>query len=126
MKVVEGKSSFSGSECVGQFFEEIRMLVLKGISLGLVLFLALTTLSFLNFSVDSFQDAVKKQVKVQNLGSPRQLMIPRRVAVRTPVYAAYSTGVSRQSYSPRETVRESSYFLNEVQYLMSTLGRFGK
>lgn len=106
-------------------FEGFRLTVRRGVSLGLVLFLALSTLSILNRGTDFLQSAMANSVKSGH-GASRNLVIPRRVTVPASVYAVRTPRASVPQESARETLRETGYFLNELKHFTQTLARFGK
>jgi len=112
-------------------FERVKVLVRRGLSLGLVLFLALSTLSMMNRGVDSIGSflGLKKQERVAApaFDSPRVLMVPRASQGYASAYSYRPpTGGGRGTSNTRDTIRESSYFLNALRDFSNSLGRFAK
>ena len=113
-------------------FGEAASLVRRGISLGVVLFLALTTLSALNHSANFLKNSGKasvgKVVKHENgitaAQGTRNLWVPRVASVR-PVYVARQENRS-VSRNAQDTLRESGYLIGELGTFSGTLARFGK
>ena len=117
---------------VNEFFRDLGALVKKGIGLGVVLFLALTTLSVLNQSQSFLKSLVKQRVG-QVIAPISQMTQPpgmSPVNVQRPVYAApavYPKQASRSVQTDaRGTIRESGYFVGELERFMRTLARLGK
>ena len=117
---------------VKEFFSESVCLVKKGIGLGVVLFLALTTLSFLNQSTHFLKefggarvadvmppvsDRVVSQVP-SNLLAQRPVMTAATVWDRSP-----NRGVQMNA---RDTLRESGYFVGELERFTRTLSRLAQ
>ena len=121
---------------VSVFFGEVVSLVRKGISLGVVLFLALATLSVLNRSADFLKDSSKTRndqsiLRGVSYGSgsavsqgPRNLLVPRYVSV----VPAVSFRQERHSAptNARDTLRESGYFVSDLDRFSRTLSQFGR
>ena len=117
---------------VSEFFRDLGALVKKGIGLGVVLFLALTTLSVLNQSQSFLKSLVKQRVE-QVIAPISQMTQPQGmspVIVQRSVYAAAAVYPKQASRSvqtdARGTIRESGYFVGEVERFMRTLARLGK
>lgn len=110
-------------------FRQILMLFGRGLSLGFVLFLALSTLSLLNRGMDFFDSSSKGSkaglVKQQSFqAAPQVSGAPYRVA-----YQPYSSGAytrSNKTQDARDTIRESGYFVGSVESFMRSLARFSK
>lgn len=117
---------------VSEFFGNLGALVKKGIGLGVVLFLALTTLSVLNQGQSFLISLVKERVAqvVAPIGQMTQPQGVSPVMIQRPVLTApvvYPRQASRSSQTDaRGTIRESGYFVGEIERFMRTLARFGK
>ncbi len=110
-------------------FERVKVLFRRGLSFGLVLFVALSTLSILNRGTDSFGEflGLKKHGVAPADDTPRMLLVPRTSQGYTSAYSYRPpTGSGRGTSSTRDTIRESSYFLNALQDFSNSLGRFEK
>jgi hypothetical protein len=102
-----------------------RALFSTGISLGLVLFVALTTVSVLNRGSDLVGTAWKRNWDRKE-SVQRDLTIPK-VQRPIPLQTFRSTVVmSRKPESSRDTIRESSYFLDDLNRFFQSLARFAK
>ena len=108
---------------------QILMLFGKGLSLGFVLFLALSTLSLLNRGMDFLDSSSKKS----SAGlSQRQTFQTAASVSRLPYHVnsqPYSGGAYTRSGKTQETrdaIRESGYFVNAVESFMRSLSRFSK
>ncbi len=107
------------------FTAKFRALFITGISLGIVLFVALTTVSVLNRGSD-FVGATWKRNWDRKESVRRDLMIPK-VQRPIPLQTFRSTVVITQKpESPRDTIRESSYFLDDLNRFSQSLARFAK
>jgi hypothetical protein len=110
-------------------FRQILMLFGRGLSLGFVLFLALSTLSLLIRGMD-FLDSSSKgnkagQVKQQNFQAASQVSgTPYRVISQPYVSGAYTR--SNKTQDTRDAIRESGYFVSSVESFMRSLARFSK
>lgn len=128
--------SFVGS--FGKFlkglFLEFTSWIRKGLSLGVMLFLAFTTLSFLNRGVGYLEGSLEKPVIAKqpeavappvsrgNVNVSRAVVDPVSRYVAQPV-------VVRETYSPRSTrdaLRDTGYLVNELESFTRTLARFGR
>jgi len=110
-------------------FSEILMLFGKGLSLGFLLFLALSTLSLLNRGMDSL-DSSSKSSKAGL--SQRQTFQPAAPVSGSPysvISQPYSGGANTRSNKTRDArnaIRESGYFVSSVESFMRSLSRFSK
>jgi len=117
---------------VDEFFGEFVCLVKKGIGLGVVLFLALTTLSFLNQGTGFLKDLGSVRVaQFMTRGSssavsqgPGNLLVQRPVLVAPTVWDRPES--RRVQTNARDTLRESGYFVGELERFARTLMRLGK
>ena len=106
------------------FFKEVASSLRKGVSLGLVLFLALGTLSILNRGANFVEVSFKERLK-PGREIPRNLVIPR-------IYPAYVSlpsrpfGAAEPKGTMRDRLRESTYLLDAAERFSRTLGRFGR
>ncbi len=126
--------SWSLKGILKESFSELVFLVRRGLSLGVMLFLALTTLSFLNRGTGYLEASSKKLAAETQSGSitpsvPRNLVIPRHAgAIPHPAYA-FQPAFAVSTASPknaRETLRESGYLVSEIDQFAKSLARFGR
>lgn len=133
MKAIENQKDRSWRVFVSVFvrgiFSHILMLFGKGLSLGFVLFLALSTLSLLNRGMDSLSSSSK----ISKAGlSQRQNFQTAAPVLGMPYHAASQSNSggtlprSDQARNARDTIRESGYFVSSVESFMRSLGRFAK
>ncbi len=121
-------------EVLKRGFSELALLMRKGLSLGVMLFLALTTFSFLNRSAGYLEASVKnsaagKRSEVIVPSVPRNLVIPRHTAARPSSTYAFQPAIAAAPYGPknaRDTLRESGYLVNEVDQFARSLARLGR
>ena len=122
-----------GSVLKGVFFE-FACWIRKGLSLGVMLFLAFTTLSFLNQGAGYLKASLVKPVVVKQSEAAVPSFLRGNVNVRQAVVGQVSGRVYRpavipEAYSPkntRDTLRESGYLVNELESFARTLARFGR
>jgi hypothetical protein len=109
----------------------IGISIQRGVSLGFVLFLALSTLSLLNLGADkieaSFKDVfVTKKVEAKS----NPVITPARTTVRPVVIYQKPPVVSTVSRGSNgdltKTIRESGYLVNAVESFTRSLGRFAQ
>ena len=133
MKAIENQNDRSLRVFVSGFvrgiFSHILMLFGKGLSLGFVLFLALSTLSLLNRGMDSLSSSSKSSKAGLSQRQNFQIAVPvsrlpYRVASQPDAGGAYTR--SNQTQNARDTIRESGYFVSSVESFMRSLGRFAK
>ncbi len=110
-------------------FSQILMLFGKGLSLGFVLFLALSTLSLLNRGMDSLSSSSKGSKaglsQRQNFQTAAPVLgLPYRAASQP--YSGGTFTRSNQAQNARDTIRESGYFVSSVESFMRSLSRFSK
>ena len=110
-------------------FSQILMLFGKGLSLGLVLFLALSTLSLLNRGMDSLSSSSKGSKaglsQRQNFQAPASVLgLPYHAASQP--YSGGTLTRSNETRNARDTIRESGYFVSSVESFVRSLGRFSK
>ncbi|PIQ87578.1 MAG: hypothetical protein COV74_00470 [Candidatus Omnitrophica bacterium CG11_big_fil_rev_8_21_14_0_20_45_26] len=104
-------------------FNRIRRLIQSGLSMGLVLFLALATLSVLNQGVEFIQASFTGQMTQG--GQPIQAAVPRMRPMTA--RALYAYGEERFLSGPieaRQMIRESTNLLNSLRLLTHSLERF--
>ena len=110
--------------------EGTKLLVLRGFSLGLVLFVALGTLRLFNQSFNYLWDVVSrsnKQSKVSRETNPpafREKISPAQVSV----YEVRRPPVREQRSPDRrlQALRESRYFLSELDAALRSFSRFAR
>ena len=133
MKAIENQNDRSLRVFVSGFvrgiFSHILMLFGKGLSLGFVLFLALSTLSLLNRGMDSLSSSSKgskaglsQRQNFQTLAPVSRL--PYHVASQPDAGGVYTR--SNQTRNARDTIRESGYFVSSVESFVRSLSRFAK
>jgi len=110
-------------------FSHILMLFGKGLSLGFVLFLALSTLSLLNRGMDTLSSSSKgskaglsQRQKFQTAAPV--LGLPYRAASQPNSGGTFTR--SNQAQNARDTIRESGYFVSSVESFVRSLSRFSK
>ncbi len=122
-------------EVLKEGFGELAFLVRRGLSLGVMLFLALTTLSFLNRGAGyleasaKFSAVGKRSEAVVVAPVARNLVIPRHTAARPSSGYAFQPALAVSTYSPktaRDTLRESGYLINEIDSFARSLARLGR
>lgn len=110
-------------------FGVILMLFGKGLSLGFVLFLALSTLSLLNRGMDSLDSSSKSSKAGLSQRQTFQTVAPvSRLPYRV-MPQPYSGGANtrlNKTQDARDAIRESGYFVSSVESFMRSLGRFSK
>ena len=110
-------------------FRQILMLFGRGLSLGFVLFLALSTLSLLNRGMDFLDHSSK--------GSKAGLVNQQSFQAASPIsgksYRVISQPYVNGAYTrpnktkdTRDAIRESGYFVSSVESFMRSLARFSK
>ncbi len=108
-------------------FEGFRTSVKRGISFGIVLFLALSTFSVLSWSVQylevSVRNTLRSSAEVHSTAPRRAEVFYRRVPMKPFVSAQVR---AQGSLNARDVIRESSYFLNTLDNFGRSLARFGK
>lgn len=133
MKSIEYKEDRSLSMflkvIVRGIFSQILMLFGKGLSLGFVLFLALSTLSLLNRGMDSLSSSSKGSKaglsQRQNFQTAAPVLgLPYRVASQPNSGGTFTR--SNQAQNARDTIRESGYFVSSVESFVRSLSRFSK
>jgi len=110
-------------------FSYILMLFGKGLSLGFVLFLALSTLSLLNRGMDSLSSSSKVSKaglsQRQNFQTAAPVLgLPYRAASQPNSGGTFTR--SNQAQNARDTIRESGYFVSSVESFVRSLSRFSK
>ena len=118
LNVLQIKGSFTG------VVRSVVVLFLKGLSLGVMLFFALSTVSLLNQGKVYFETSLKSQAK--NPGKSRNLVIPRNVYSRPHVLVPRSVLVARDARNRDRTLRESSHLLRAIEPLVRKLGSFAR
>ncbi len=110
-------------------FSVILMLFGKGLSLGFVLFLALSTLSLLNRGMDSLDSSSKSSKAGLSQRQTFQTAAPvSRLPYRV-MSQPYSGGANtrlNKTQDTRDAIRESGYFVSSAESFMRSLGRFSK
>ena len=110
-------------------FSVILMLFGKGLSLGFVLFLALSTLSLLNRGMDSLDSFSKKSSAGLSQRQTFQTAAPGSRLPYRAISQPYSGGANtrlNKTQDARDAIRESGYFVSSVESFMRSLGRFSK
>jgi len=109
----------------------IGVSIRRGMSLGFVFFLALSTLSLLNLGADkleaSFKDVfttTKSEVRSNLVVSPRVAMVRPAVIYKKPTTIANGNHVAPRDVT--KTIRESGYLLNAIESFTRSLGRFAQ
>lgn len=104
----------------------------RGVSLGFVLFLALSTLSLLNLGADKLEASFKDVFVVTKTKASNPVVASRSVNVR-PVVIYQKPQVqmiaTENRVPPRDvskTIRESGYLLNAIESFTRSLGRFAQ
>jgi hypothetical protein len=105
--------------------KETALLVRRGLSLGVVLFLALSTLSTLNRGADYLEASVKNSTKLSHV-APRSLTVPKRVTGSWSAYAFRPAVRAEAGLDAVKTLRESSYFLSTLRDFTRSLMRLGR
>jgi len=116
----------------GRSFEEVRgsvlgglvLLVRRGVGLGVVLFLALSTFSILNHGAGCLEAFLKG-----SLAQKDEQKEARSYTVSRPVSglaAARSQSPVKQGQDMTKTIRESGYFLGSLDYFIRSLAKVGK
>ncbi|MFH0986037.1 MAG: hypothetical protein V1882_11010 [Candidatus Omnitrophota bacterium] len=138
MKLLEtSEPRGSGKSFVGVLkgvFVEFACWIRKGLSLGVMLFLAFTTLSFLNRGAGYLEASlakteVRKQSEAAVPSFSRGNVNVRQAFVGQVSGRVYRPAVIPEAYSPkntRDTLRESGYLVNELESFARTLARFGR
>lgn len=117
---------------VEEFFSEFVCLIKKGIGLGVVLFLALSTLSFLNqgthllkeFSGARVADVMPRVSDRVVSQGPSNLLAQRPVLSAATVWDRSPNRGDQMN--ARDTLRESGYFVGELERFTRTLSRLGQ
>jgi hypothetical protein len=109
----------------------IGISIQRGVILGFVLFLALSTLSLLNLGADKIE-ASFKDVFVTKNGEAKSdpVITPARTTVRPVVIyqklPVISNGSRGSNGDLTKTIRESGYLVNAVESFTRSLGRFAQ
>lgn len=106
--------------------KHLASLVSKGMSFGLVLFLALSTLSFLNHGAGYLEVSLKKTMK-KTQDMPGTVMVSyARPREASSAYAARPAQKAEPAQDMPRVIRESRDFVSELGYFARTLERFGR
>lgn len=106
-------------------------LMRKGLSWGIVLFVALFTLSFLNSGLDWLLDVKDRQVVIRSQITSGSTGANSSVSYYVP-RSFVSSGAGNQGISSsrglaaQDTVRESRYWLGSLDEVMRTVSRFSR
>jgi len=120
---------------VSRGFEGVRrgalgglvLLVRKGVGLGVVLFLALSTFSFLNHGAGFLEASLKSSLsQKEEQKDSRSYTVSRPVSSSVAVNSSRSETPVKQSQDMTRTIRESGYFLNSLDYFTRSLAKMAK
>lgn len=129
MRAIDYKESGCLCRFLGKVFLKILSLTGRGLSLGFVLFVALSALSLLSRGMDSFESAFKQSGLKQS---------PQFAASGHSGVVSASYGVPGQSQTrlvssglgkpqnTRDVIRESGYFVSAAESFTRSLSRFSK
>lgn len=137
MKLLETSEPRSCGRSFGsvlkEVFLELASWIRKGLSLGVMLFLAFTTLSFLNRGAGYLEASLVKPSVTKQPETVVPLVARGNVNVGRAAVGPISGRVIRpvvsETYSPRNTrdaLRESGYLVSELESFTRTLARFGR
>ncbi|HRK61703.1 MAG TPA: hypothetical protein PLY88_04045 [Candidatus Omnitrophota bacterium] len=108
--------------------QQILILFGRGLSLGFVLFLALSTLSLLNRGMD-FLGISSNGSKSGSVKQAQTFQSPVSVSAYRVNPQPYNSGAytrSNKTQDTRDAIRESGYFVSSVESFVRALSRFSK
>ena len=116
---------------LGKVFLKILSLFGRGMSLGFVLFVALSALSLLNRGMDSFESAFKRSGVTQGpqfgtSGYSGVGLAPASYGVKRQPQTSGTTSRFGKAQDTRDVIRESGYFVSAAESFTRSLSRFSK
>ena len=136
IKAIREPRSFVGSfgEFLKGLFLDVAFWIKKGLGFGVMLFLAFTTLSFLNRGAGYLEASLEKPAVMKQAEAAVPLFSRGNVNVRRAVVGpvsgvVFQPALKAVAYSPkstRDTLRDSGYLVSELESFTRTLARFGR
>ncbi len=133
MRAIDCQENSSLIKFLGKVFLKILSLFGRGLSLGFVLFVALSALSLLNRGMDSFESTFKgtgvrqgPQFGTSGYSGIGAGLTPASYGVKRQPQTSGATSRFGKAQDTRDVIRESGYFVSSVESFTRSLSRFSK